>query len=384
MTHWFSFVLFCSSLLLLVYVYQGYLWLLRLLFVKQRAEPQGYTKLALPSVTLLLTVYNEEKHIEAKLLNMLALDYPSKKLQILVASDGSTDQTEALVTAFDEPRICLFRPAKPIGKTDTQNKAIASAEGEILVFTDAETLFEPGFLKHLVIPYCDPQVGGVGGHLLFRHVSDCGISQNQGFYWAYELKLRLLESRLGLLAVASGACMSIRRKLFQPMISAYGEDCIVPLSIVDQGYRYVQNPEAVATDRMASTEQGEFRTRVRMTLRNWQGTWSYPRLLNPLRHPGYAFALWSHKLLRWSSPFLLLALTFSAVVLAFHWPLFALVCYGLLSFYAMALLGWWAERAGFHLPLAHTAYSFVLANLGFLVGVCRALGGHRVTRYKGH
>lgn len=371
-------VLCLLSAVALIYIYQGYAVVLNFL---PKGKPLQSVDPELPKVTLLLTVYNEEAIIEEKIANSLALDYPAEKLEILVASDGSTDRTDELVKAVTDARVRLFRPDNPNGKTDTQNKAIATATGDILVFTDAEARLETDFLRALVKPYADPSVGGVCGELYFENAEGTGIGKNQGFYWNYELKLRRRESERGLLAVASGACMSLRMSLFKPMQAIYGEDCIIPLSVVTQGYRYIHCHEAKAVDRMPNTQKGEFKARVRMTLRNWTGTWAYSHLLNPLKNPGYAFALWSHKLLRWLSPVFLLAFTITACLLPLVNLFLAVVPLGLFAFYLMALVGWMAERGGFKVPLVHIAYSFILANLGFMVGLWRGIRGQTVTRY---
>lgn len=167
------------------------------------------------------------------------------------------------------------------------------------------------------------------------------------------------------------------------MDAAYGEDCVVPLDVVLQGFRMVHAEDAFAYDKMDSSPAGEFQTRVRMTLRNWQGTWSRSELLNPLRHPGYAFALWSHKILRWLSPVFLICATISVLLLAINGsPFFIVVGAGLLVFYGSGLIGWVAERKGIRLPLLSTIFSFLLANLGFLGGLWKALKGRRVTAYR--
>jgi cellulose synthase/poly-beta-1,6-N-acetylglucosamine synthase-like glycosyltransferase len=276
----------------------------------------------------------------------------------------------------------VVRPKVRIGKTDTQNKALATASGDIIVFTDADTVFDRQFLRRIVRPFSETNVGGVDGHLLFINDQKSGISKSQSYYWKYELRLRELESQLGILAVASGACLAIRKDLLLPMDAEYGEDCIIPLDVVEQGYKMVHASEAFAYDRMEYDSQREFENRVRMTVRNVQGTLSRKYPLNPFRAPGYAFALWSHKLLRWFSPVFLIMLTISSVLLINQSMFFLLFSIALLGFYGSACLGWIAERKGWRIPLVQIAYSFVLANVGFLVGLVRAFLGHHITAYR--
>jgi cellulose synthase/poly-beta-1,6-N-acetylglucosamine synthase-like glycosyltransferase len=378
-------ILFVFSVAALYYIYDGYLRLLQVLSLafKYSDEPKPVLDEELPSVTVLLTVFNEAAAIVERLQNILSSNYPSHLLEVLVASDGSTDETEELVRQFAQKQVRLFRPAVREGKTGTQNQAIPLARGDIIVFTDAGSRFDRNFIKNIVSPFQDSSVGAVDGHLLLISDPESGVSQNQSRYWDYELRLRELESHMGILVVASGACLAVRRQLFKTMSPAYGEDCMVPLDVVSQGYRVVHASNALATDLLDTDPDKEFRTRVRMTLRNWQGTWSRRSLLNPVLFPGYALALWSHKILRWMSPHFLILLIISATALALEgksffqaWlSLFVILCVG-------GLLGPQAEKHRFSLPGTSAIYSFLLANAGFFVGLWKSLFGHKITVYR--
>lgn len=368
--------LFCAAVL--YYVYHGYGVVLRLLALgRQERAPAAVPDDALPTVTLLLTVHNEERNIERRLANILAQDFPKDRLDVLVASDGSTDRTDAMVEAYGNP-VRLIR-ADRLGKSGTQNLAVPEARGEVVVLTDADAEFAPDFLRRVAEAFVDPTVGCVTTEL---HMAQLGgaVSQGQGYYWSYELKIRALESRLGILAVASGQAMAFRRSAFVPLPRDVGDDCMIPLDVALQGLRVVHLKSARAWDSMAAEASGEFRARVRMTLRNWIGTWRRGALLNPLRYPGYAWALWSHKLLRWLGPVFLIAMTVSAAVLAVEGIWIPAALMGLL--YGAGLAGWWADRSGKSLPGAGTIYSFLLANLGFLVGLSKALAGQSIVQYR--
>jgi len=364
---------------MLSYLFGGYvLVLLFYSFVKgsrqilQDSEPQ------LPSVTILITVFNEVNGINARIKNVLSCEYPGDRLDILVASDGSTDGTDELVKSIKDSRVSLFRPTNRQGKTDTQNRAIALAKGDVVIFTDADTRFDTRFIKEIVKPFEDPAVGGVDGHLLFIKDAVSGVSHSQGFYWRQELAIRALESQLGILAVASGACMAVKRSIFRPMIATVGEDCLIPLDVIDQGYKMIHAEQALAFDRMEHEPAKEFRTRVRMTLRNWQGTWLYPKLLNPFRHPGVAWSLWSHKILRWLSPLFLFIWLFGSVVLLWEESLIWNIGIPGLLFIVNAIAG--VLRVP--LPGASICYSFILANAGFFIGVLKALVGQKIITYR--
>ena len=364
--------------------YDGYLrFLTAACWLLHRCEPLEGTDHDSPAMTVLVTAYNEAAIIRQRVQNLLDCDYPADRLEILVASDGSTDGTDEIVHNVDDPRVRLFRPGVRKGKTDTQNQALAEITSDIVLFTDAETHFEHQLLRRIVGPLTDPAVGATAGKVLYS--CDCpGMAKGQGFYWDYEMKLRRLESRLGILAVVSGACFAVRRELIRPMEAAYGEDCVVPLDVALTGHKVVYVETAVAGDRLESTASGELRSRIRQTLRNWQGTWSRRPLLNPLRHPGYALALWSHKLLRWLSPVFLMGATLSAGWLAWSTmhPVFVAAAAAACGLYAIGLTGWIADRTGRRIPGAAAAYSFLLANLGFLLGVWRAIRGERIQIYR--
>jgi cellulose synthase/poly-beta-1,6-N-acetylglucosamine synthase-like glycosyltransferase len=370
------------SLLGLFYVYAGYGLALRVAAAFARAQAVPETAPGeWPRLTVLVTVFNEERVIAERIANVLDCDYPAHRLELVVASDGSTDATDSIVQATRDPRVRLFRPGARGGKSMTQNLAVSTANGDIVVFTDADTAFDRKFLLEIARPFQSADVGAVDGHLGFRRGDDGDLGASQGAYWRYELTLRELESRLGLLAVASGACMAVRRELLRPLPADVGEDCVVPLDVVEQGRRVVHAAGALALDRLPATPAGELRARTRMTLRNWKGTWLHAWLLNPLRHPGYAWALWSHKLLRWLSPFMLLLATLACAALAAESAFFAFAAAGFGVFYGLGLVGWWAVRRGPPIPVAGTVYSFLLANAGFLFGIVSAARGRSVARY---
>ena len=234
-------------------------------------------------------------------------------------------------------------------------------------------------MRNIVSVFSCKSVGAAVGHLLFEERVSGGLSRSQGYYWNYELALRQEESRLGILAVASGACLAVRRRLILEMDSSIGEDCIIPLDVVNQRHKVLHVTKAVAHDFMDSDFRSELSTRVRMTLRNWQGTFSRKQLLNPFLFPGYAFALWSHKILRWLSPFFLVALTFSACAGAIAGVAYlSVLSWFLLVFYGGAFVGWVLDRFGRRVSLVSAPYSFLIANVGFFIGVSLALLGLKV------
>lgn len=375
--------------LILYWIYDGYGRCLQLLAFLKRNWVTTSTTVApveladWPTITVLLTVHNEEAVIRRRIENILRCDYPSGLLHVLVASDGSTDATNEIVRTFSDRGVRLFE-SPGIGKTGTQNAAIRTIDSDLIAFTDADILFDVDWCRQVARRFLDPQIGAVDGRAIYEAPTSDALQASQGFYWTYELKLRLLESQVGILAVVAGACFAIRRDLFVNMDPSIGEDCIVPLDIVTQGYRVVHEPQAISRFDSEEDSSITLRRRIRMTLRNWQGTWTRSHLLNPLRHPGYAFALWSHKLLRWLSPLFLATATLCSLARLVADPTIAsaLMFAPFGGLFALAGIGWVSVRRHRKVPCTGAAYSFLLANVAFLVGIWRAVRGQRIRSYR--
>lgn len=366
---------------LLAYTWVAYPTLLWLLW-RLQARPIARGAF-IPRVSIIVPAHNEQARIAGKLDDCLRLDYPAERVEVLVVSDNSTDATESIVAEYAaaDPRVRLLRCAGRVGKSAAQNQAAARAAGEILFFTDANTRAEPAALRHMVANFADPQVGLVSATVRFRQPGDA-IGQGQGAYWRYELVLRQLESDLGILATASGQALALRREVFLPLPPFYGDDCVLPLHARLAGYRVMHEPRAVVYDTMPHTVEGEFRARMRMTARNWTGTLSQAAaLLNPLRFPGTAWGLVSHKLLRWLTPFFLLVLFAGSAALAVHSAAALALWLAQVAFYAAALLGWLRVRAARPASVFAAPFAFCLANAGFLCGLLKCLRNERIVAY---
>jgi len=332
-------------------------------------------------VSVIIPVHNEQRTISAKLQNCLELFYPHDGLEIIVASDSSTDQTREIVSAFSvrDSRIIWLESNRRVGKSGIQNLAVTHARGDVFLFTDAGTDVTPGALQAMIGALDDPGVGLVTATVFFGHPEDA-IQKGQGFYWRYELFLREAESRAGVLATGSGQALLLRRELFRPLPDCYGDDCIMPLDVRLQGYRVIQDRQAIVYDTMPHSIEGELRARIRMTARNWTGTLSRPALLNPQRFPLTSLGIISHKLLRWLTPFVLAALFFLSALLAMKGETSALVwIQG--AFYLCALIGWRLAHRRRPAWLFGYPFSFCLANIGFLLGIVKALRNQKVIAY---
>jgi len=368
-----------TFLFLVCYTWAGYpglLWILAKTFsrplIRGRYEP---------TVSIIIAAHNEEACIADKLDNCLQLRYPRDFLEIIVASDNSTDGTDEIVRQFaaSDPRIRLLKSEGRAGKSGVQNLAAEQARGDLLFLTDANTRMPPEVLRLLADNFADPRVGLVSATVHFVTGSDA-VSKGQGMYWHFEYFLRQAESNLGILATGGGAAMAIRRELYSPIPPRYGDDCILPLDVRLKGYLVLNDPQAVVFDSSPHSVAGELRSRVRMTARNWTGTLSRPALLNPFRFPVTALGLISHKLLRWLTPFFLLVIFILNTTLVLRHEAVALwICQ--FVFYGCAFVGW--RRISEQRPagLFGHAFSFCLANVGFLLGIVKVVRNQTIVTY---
>src|ERR1700758_91011 len=373
--------IFLISSAIVVYAWIGYpliVTVLALLVPCKRASREPAND---PSVCIIIPVHDEELKIASKLGDCLELLYPYEALEIIVASDASTDRTDEIVRRFiaRDPRVRWLHSARRVGKSGIQNLAAGHARGDLLFFTDANTAMPPGALRALVDHLSEPKVGLVTATVLFGHPEDA-VEKGQGFYWRYELFLRAAESDLGILATGSGQALLVRRELFRPLPTCYGDACIMPLDVRLQGYRVLQDQEATVFDALPHSIEGELRTRFRMTARNWTGTLSRLALLNPLRFPFTALGLVSHKLLRWLTPFFLTIILLCNTRLALEGR-FITLWFLQIGFYLCACVGWLLTRKQRPAWVFGYAFSFCLANLGFFLGMLKALRNRRIVVY---
>lgn len=335
---------------------------------------------ATPFVSIIIAVHNEERTIESKLRDCFKLHYPPDHLEVIVASDGSSDRTEEIVlrASQNDSRIRWIASGSRLGKSGIQNLAADHARGDLLLFTDAETAFAPKALRSMVDKFGNPEVGLVTATVMLGHPED-PIERSQGFYWRYELLLRNTESELGILATGSGQALLLRRELFRPLPGRYGDDCVIPIDIRLQGYRVIQDREAIAFDTMPHSIEGELRVRIRMTARNWTGTLARPAIFNPFRFPLTAVGLISHKLLRWLTPLFLITIFALSFTLRGNAIAFLMIQS---AFYLSALAGWQMTKRNRDAGVLGYSFSFCLANVGFLLGLIKALRNEAIVAYR--
>lgn len=388
-------LLFALSALLLAHTFAFYGFTLRLLARGSRRQappPAAVAEDSLPSVTMVVAAHDEEACIGAKLLNFQALDYPRDKLDLIVGSDGSTDRTEAIVERFAaaDPHIHLST-APRAGKSAVLNRCIPMARGSWVLLTDANTMLRADALQVLARHMLDPDLGAVSGRLILTPpqgempaaaVACRGApsSEGEGLYWRYETRLKIAEAKLGVLLGANGALYALRRDLFTPLApETIVDDLVIPLRLAIQGHALRYEPAALAFEETAATLADESRRRARIAAGNFQSlTWLFPLL--SVRRGIWAYAFWSHKVLRWCAPLLLLMAFLSNAALAGHGRLWQMALALQCLFYGLALVGALlpCPRTG---PLARTAallravHYFVRMNWSLAQGFVRfALG----------
>ena len=374
-------LLFWAIVALIGYVYFGYpavLWVLCRLKNEQLVPVgDGFE----PTVSLIIAAYNEEQVIGQKLENSLALDYPRDKLEIIVVSDGSTDETAEIARVYTAKGVQLLDLLHNVGKASAQNEGVKRATGDILVFTDAEAFLEVDAVSQLVRWFGSSEVGCITGRIAYTNEFDAGVSQGESIYWRYEVLLREMESVLGSLAMGSGAIFAIRRELFRPLDPNVSEDFVLPMQAALKGFKTVYELSATSRIRLGqTTPETMFSTKVRTITLDMRGLFLCQAILNAFRYPLYAWALISHKLLRWLVPYFLIAL-FAINALLLGQPFYRLTLALQIAFYSLAFAGYWFQRKGKPPRILGIPFSFCLVNGAALLGIVRFSVGQKAGRW---
>lgn len=366
-------IIFWTSVAALIYVYVGYpLFVYLVSLVKPRAVRKSFIE---PTVTVLITAYNEERDIRAKLENTLLIDYPKEKLEILVASDCSSDRTEEIVRQYADRGVRLYRQTERLGKTMAQNRAVEKSNGEIILFSDATTMYQPDVLTQMLPNFADETVGCVAGKLIYVDDSRSDVGKGARSYWSYETFLKRSESRACSLIGASGCLYAVRKSAYRPMYAEACSDFLICTKIYEQNLRSVYEPNAVCTEETNRRADKEFTMRVRVIGQTYTDLWRNRSMLNPLRGGFFAVELISHKVLRYAVPLFLILILISSATLAFSSRFFLLIFAVQIAFYLAAFVGWLFDRAGKNLSVFAIPLYFVLANAASFVAFYKFLSG---------
>jgi len=357
---------------MLAYVYVGYPLLVYLISL---AFPRTVSRSEIePTVTILITAYNEAADIREKLENTLKVEYPSDKLEILVASDGSTDETDEIVREF-APRITLFRQEGRVGKTVTQNNAVKAAKGDIILFSDATTEYAPDVLRKVLPAFSDDSVGCVAGRLVYVDKDETSIGSGAKRYWNYETMLKTAESSVCSLIGASGCLYAVRKAAYEPMYPEACSDFLICSVLYRKGLRSIFEPSAVCFEHTNKRVDDEMNMRIRVISQTFTDLWRNRDMTNPFRSGFFAIELISHKWLRYAVPLMLLILFVTSGFMSFYSTLYFLAFCGQIAFYSMAGAGWLLEKAGKKVSLLAMPQYFILANLASVIAFYRFLRG---------
>ncbi len=300
----FPHLLFFGSILAVLYVFAGYpLVVFLLAAARRKGVRQGDF---LPFVSVVIAAYNEEKCLEETIKNKLSLDYPKEKLEIVLVSDGSTDQTDSIMRRYAGERLSWLRQEERCGKTAAINRAVAHAKGDIIVFSDANSLYSPDAIRKLARNFHDEAVGYVTGRMVYANADGHVIGKGCSTYMRYESFLWGNETKIGSIVGADGGMDAVRKSLFRPMEPDQLPDFVLPLLVVEQGSRVVYEPEALLYEPTLESGGDEYRMRVRVCLRALWALLDMRRLLTFRMHRLFAWQLWSHKVLRYLCPLFLL------------------------------------------------------------------------------
>lgn len=376
-------IIFWISLAVLFYSYIGYgvvvFFILKMKkFIRKKNQDGDFTNTDFePEVTLLVAAYNERECIEEKVRNSFELDYPAHKLKLLFITDGSTDGTPEELRKFG--RITVLHQEQRAGKIGAINRAMQYVETPIVVFSDANTMFNKSAIRELVKHYQDPDVGAVSGEKRIRQMDSDSVSgAGEGLYWKYESFLKKLDSDLYSVVGAAGEMFSIRSGLFEEVESdTILDDFIISLRIAEKGYRVIYEPNSYAMETPSSSINEEMKRKIRISAGGFQSIVRLKNLLNPFKYGTLSFQYISHRVLRWAvDPFLLVAMIPMnyALMLAFS-GIYTLL-FGLqMLFYALTFLNWYFETKNIRIKLLFVPFYFSMMNLAAILGFFRYIRG---------
>lgn len=289
-----------------------------------------------PSVSVIISVYNEEAVIREKLSNALALDYPGELLEIVVSSDGSTDRTNEIVSEISDPRLVLKAFTDRLGKTACLNRVVPEARGEIVIFTDANSIFPQDLVRNVVGNFADKDIGLVTGWTKYTDVS--GSNETTGLYTRIEKITKYCESLVASCVGADGAVFAMRKNLYRPLRDDDINDFVIPLHVIEQGKRVVLDPEAFCWELSTTEAFSEYRRQVRITTRTLRAIRRNIRFLNPFRFGHFAFFLFSHKVLRFLVPFFIVGVLVTNVLIFRGSHLYTFLLSGQCLIFGLAVL----------------------------------------------
>jgi cellulose synthase/poly-beta-1,6-N-acetylglucosamine synthase-like glycosyltransferase len=372
-------ILFWISAIIVFYSFFGYgiilfvLVKLKRIFTKKRNYMSDTFE---PTVSIIVACYNEATIIKEKILNTLQIDYPKDKLQIIFISDGSTDGTDSTIADFEEIEL-LHQPARK-GKSAAENRSVKYANGEVIIFSDANTFLKKDVVRKIVRHYINPSVGAVSGEKrIYQDKTENAAGAGEGFYWKYESKLKQWDSELLTVVGAAGELISFRKHLFENLEEdTILDDFILSLRITQKGYRVQYEPEATATETASANSKEELKRKIRICAGGWQAMSRLTSLLNVFKHPILTFQYVSHRVLRWTlAPVLLVLLLPINFALSADSDFYTILLDIQLLIYAAAFFGYLLENKSIKIKLLFIPFYFLFMNYAAIAGFFRFMLG---------
>jgi len=371
----FLLTIFWGSIFVIAYCFIGFPLLLVLRSVIAPPPKIKTQHNYFPRISIIIAAYNEAESIISKIDNILASKYPHDQLEIIVASDGSTDATNNLVTNFNSPLVRLLTLPRQ-GKNLAINEAVKVTKGEILVFTDADSLLESDSLQHLIAPFADPTIGGVGGD--YRHTSLKIKQQGERAYWNYDRIIKRLQSASGNVSGAAGSLYAIRSTLFKSVPLSVTDDFFSAMQVVSSHHRLIFEPRAVSRGPVASSPKAEYKRKVRIMTRGLRGIWLMRHLLNPGSYGFFSVQLFTHKVLRRLLAIPLILLLCSAPFLWNAGWLYQAATVLQFTFHALAMIGLLLQNTKIgQTKLFSMPYHFDLVYYASLVALSNIVRGNQ-------
>ncbi|RYY34541.1 MAG: glycosyltransferase family 2 protein [Sphingobacteriaceae bacterium] len=372
--------IFWISLFIVFYAFAGY-GILLFILIKIKRSAKGKPTLPdavnLPTCTLVVAAYNEERFIAEKIQNSLELNYPEGKLQFIIITDGSNDATPEIVKQY--PQVKLMHNPGRSGKIAAVHRAMTEVTTDVVVFTDANTFLNKDAILNICRHYSDKKVGAVAGEKRVHVDETADATAGEGFYWKYESKLKTWDSELYSVVGAAGELFSIRRELYVPVQpDTILDDFMISLLVTIDGYRVIYEPEAYATETASENVKEELKRKIRIAAGGIQSILRLKPLLNPFRNFVLSFQYISHRVLRWTVvPFLMiLALLLNILIVANGGGMiYTLLLAAQAAFYGMSLLGWILEAREIKVKIFFIPYYFCMMNYAVVRGIFRYAGG---------
>lgn len=375
-------IFFWISLFIVFYTFLGYgivlfiIIRLKRLFKKPLAFYQTSSH---PTVTLLIAAYNEQDLIEEKIENCLAIDYPKDRFQILFITDGSSDQTSEIIK--QNTQVELLHQNSRNGKMAAIKRAIPFINGEITVFTDANTFLNKEAIKELIKHYQNPKVGAVAGEkrIMVDTQADASAA-GEGFYWKYESALKKWDYELYSNVGAAGELFSIRTALYQPVESdTIIDDHMIAMRIAEKGFIIAYEPSAYAMETASENSSEELKRKIRIAAGGIQSILRLDKAINPFNNPILTFQYISHRVLRWAvTPILMVLLFITNIIICLSYPdlfIYQIILFMQTAFYLASLAGWFLEKRKLKLKVFFIPYYFSLMNYAALAGTVRYFKG---------